>query len=188
MSAIAWDTVENAIHAALVAASGLAATAVVWEYQKGHVAARPYISIKLDELDKAGQDWRVVDDAPDAVAGAELRIRRRGLRTARVELQCFAPEGSAMTALRVLTDTISALVVQEYALDLAGVGVGDTTAVQLVEGRRGGILEPRALAAIGIHLASEVESRETYVERMNITLTEVDAGEVADFWIPDPPP
>lgn len=195
MAAIAWITVENALHAWLVAATGLAAGQVIWLDGGGPRPPKPYIAISpIVDIQQIGHDWRVVDAAPDPEDQAELRVRSRGHRTARVQLQCFAADPSPSNptpgreAVQILTDAISGLPLHVYDLDLAGIGIADTTAVQLVQGRRGGILEPQATAAVNIHLASEVEARLPEVAHVQIRLTEESIGEVGEVWIPDPPP
>lgn len=190
MSAIAWDTIQAAITAWVTAASGLT---VIWTFPgaNGVGAPRPqppYIALQLDGLGKVGQEWRVTVDAESPEEGAEIDVKYQGHRTARLELQCFGIEGSGNGPLRTLADVLDALPIHYDDLDAAGVGIGGTTPVQLLEGRRGGIIEPRAVAEVSLHFASEVVAQTTYVERMNITLTESTIGEVADFWVPDPPP
>lgn len=188
MSAIAWITVENAVHAWLVAATGLAVGQVIWIDGGGPRPQKPYIAIQISDVQQVGHDWRVVDAAPDPVDNAELRVRLRGHRTARVQLQCFAADDSGGDAVKILTDAIAGLQLSVYDLDRAGVGIADSERVQLVQGRRGGILEPQAVTAVNIHLASEVEGRLPEVAHVQIRLTEESIGQVGEVWIPDSPP
>lgn len=188
MSAIAWTAVENALFNWVVAASGLAAAKVIWSDEGGPRPDAPYIALSLDEVLSVGQDWRVYDDAPDPVAGAELRVRTRGQRTAELQIQYFAALKSGRDALRKLTDVVAALPLHEYAIDVAGCGIAGADAVQVVRGNRGATLEPRAVTTISLHLAAELEARETYVERTQITITETSTDDEREVWIPDPPP
>lgn len=192
MPAIAWETADAAIHAWIVAASGLAATHVIFEDEKGKRPEPPYISIQIDDVLPVGSDFVIKDDAPDPEDGEELRVRTFGHRTARLELQAFGPVDSGAAAFRMLVDVISALPLHYYDLDVAGVGIGGTEAVQRAPGRRVGINEPRAIAAVMLHLGSELEARGTYVERMQVTATPKnvagDALDEVELWIPDAPP
>lgn len=188
MSAIAWTTIDNALIAWVMVASGLDANHVIFADRGGPRPSAPYIEISIPSIGGAGcQDWRVYDNAPNPVAGAELRVRARGMRMATIALQCFAVDGGGDAATRMLSDVISALPLNEYALDLAGLGIGDIRPVQLVQGRRGSILEPRAVAELDVHLASELESRETYIERIQIAIHETTTNTNVTKWIPTPP-
>lgn len=190
MAAIAWITIENAIHAWLVAATGLAAGQVIWSLPEEGAPRpeRPYITVLINEIDQFGHDWLVKDAAPDPEEGAEIRVRARGQRTARIHLRCFGVDGSGSDAAKILVDAIAGLPLSTYDLDLAGVGIADTEAVQAVPGRRGGILEPQATTAVNIHLASEVEARLPEVAHIQIRINEESIGEVGELWVPDPPP
>lgn len=189
VAAIAWITVENAITAWLVAATGLAAGQVIFQMpaEGAPRPERPYITVLINDIDQVGQDWRVTDAAPDAEEGAEIRVRSRGHRTGQIQLRCFGADGTGTDAAKILVDAIAYLPVAAYDLDLAGVGIADTEGVQAIAGRRGGILEPQATAAVNIHLGSEVEARLPEVARFETKITEESIGQVGDVWIPDPP-
>jgi hypothetical protein len=196
VSAIAFAAIKAAIHSWVVAGSGLAAGQVYWTFpgENGKAAPRPQppcIALQLDTVAGVGHDWRVTTDAEDPEPGAELEVHARGHRIARLELQCFGLEGSGLTAMSTLVDVIAALPLHHYALDLVGVGIGEAEAVQLGEFRRGGILEPRGVTAVQLHLGSEVIGTVAEVKRVQVTTTARDAfGEViaeSEQWIPDPP-
>lgn len=189
MSAIAWATVENAIHSWVRQSSGLAEGQVIWSDRGGPRPVTPYIAMRIDDVMPVGHDWRVYDDAPVPAPGEELRMRARGHRTASLGFQCFSTDGGGHLATQILVDVVAGIAVHLYSLDQAGVGVGEYGSVRYLEGRRGDILEPRAISEVSLHLSSEVEGRETYIERANITVTaENPAGVELDevnFWIPE---
>jgi hypothetical protein len=190
VSSLAWDTIQAAIAKWVTAASGLTA---IWTFPgvAGVAAVRPappYITMQLDVVLPVGHDWRTVRDADNPQPGAELDIIWQGHRTSRLELQCFSVEGAGNAPLRTLVDVIDALSLHIDDLDAAGVGIGEIGPARLLSGRSGGILEPRSVVELSLHFASEVVGQTTYVERMNITATEPTIGEVANFWVPDPPP
>lgn len=179
MPAIAWTAVEKALQAWVVAATGLDAANVIWAFEKGARPEPPYISLMIDSARSIGTDRVSYEDHPDPEPEGELLVTARGDRRAMLQLQCFAIEGSGNAALQLLTDAIAGLPLHWYALDQAGVGIGDTEEIRLLEGRRGGILEPRAITEVVLLLGSEVEGRETFVETIELAVEEQDIGEVA---------
>lgn len=60
----AWTTIEDAIHAWIVAGTGLAASAVIWEAQAAPRPTGAYVSMRLGGMEARGVDWLdVVDEA-----------------------------------------------------------------------------------------------------------------------------
>lgn len=190
MSAINWETIEKAIHTWVVAGSDLTASHVIWDYEGGKRPSLPYIEMSISDVDGVGHDWHrreyvSVDD--------NLKITYQGHRTAVLTLQCFGVPGRGDGAVPILSDVISALAMYEYDLDLAEVGIGTTGPVTLIQGQRGGILEPRGRVEVNLHLISELERRTDYIERISITVvaknvqgtvlasTEVEAPEPRGF-------
>lgn len=82
MTAPAWTTVEDAIHAWVAAGSGLAATSVVWEAQQGPRPAGPYISMRLGGVEAQGRDWVEVEAVPLVIADLALTFAADDLGTA----------------------------------------------------------------------------------------------------------
>ena len=117
--------------------------------------------------------------------GAELRSRALGMRTAKLMIHGFG-----QSAVRALVDVVSGLELHIAALDAAGVGIGDIDPVQQIPmptASGGATLEREAVTGVMMHLASELESRQTYVERVQLTLTENTIGPVGTFWVPTAP-
>lgn len=106
-------------------------------------------------------------------AGQELLTRAQGSRQATISMQCLAPEGGGIQAVQILADVLASLQLNVTTLDNAGVGVSDfgeafaQGGVRLVEGRRGSILEPRAVCDLTVYLASEILGTETTVESLD---------------------
>lgn len=183
MSAIAWTTIENAILAWVMAASGLPERLIRWEWQRGERPAETYIVLQIDDVMKVGRDWKVVDDAPVPVAGAELRVRSFGHRVGTLRMQCFLGRGdTADLTVKILVDVVSELEAHVYDLDLNGVGIGDVSPVRLAVGGRKTTLDARSIVEFGLHFGSVAESRSTYIERMQVTVNG------SELWVPDPPP
>ena len=59
-----WNAMEDAIHAWVVAGSGLPATSVRWAQQTDPRPAGPYISVRIRSLRPVGQDWVDVEERP----------------------------------------------------------------------------------------------------------------------------
>lgn len=115
--------------------------------------------------------------------GAELRTVAYGARTAHVMIQAYGDQ-----AFRMLSDVIAGLELAVDDLDAAGIGIGPIEPVQQVPSPRpGNVLERRAITGLTIHLLSQLESRQTYVERVQLTLRERTIGVVATFWTPTDP-
>lgn len=189
MPAIAWTTIEDALHAWVRAASGLAADHVIWADQGGPRPDGTYIAMRLTSLRNVGDEWITTEDAPDPQPGAELLRKARGHRVVTLGLQCFA---DATTAAKVLADVIAAIPLHAEPLDIAGIGIGPIgTMTRIDQGGAGSLLDSRAVVDIDLHLGSEVSDFTTYVERVQITTTAKNtAGDEISIetWIPDPPP
>lgn len=193
MSAVAWDAIEAAIQTAVKTASGLDDGHVIFDYQNGDRPSLPYIEISIQDLGGVGaHDWTVLDDNPTQPppAGQEVRARARGLRMGTLAFHCWGAAGSGNTPLRILSDVVSGLEQDYYALDQAGMGFGELGKPQMVPGGRA-VLEPSARFEMQIHLASELVSYTTYIQYVQTTLnvTTVGGDEVSlPVWTPDPPP
>lgn len=187
--AISWEQIENAIHAWVVAGSGLAEDHVIWTGQSGVLPDSEFIEMSIIELRGVGHDWKVKDDAPDAVDGAEVRVRARGMRVAQLQLQCFGDAGTGNAPLQTLGDVVSALELHYESLNTAGAGIGDVTPVRPISAGKTGLFEPRFICTVALHLGSELEARATYIQRMRLTVNAQDqAGNDIDSrtdWVPN---
>lgn len=185
MPAIPWTTIEDALHAWVHAASGLAADRVIWVDQGGPRPVGTYIAMRLTSLRQVSDDWTVTEEADDPQPGAELARHARGHRVVTLGLQCFA---DATAAAKVLADVIAAIPLHADALDVAGIGVGPIgTMARVDQGGAGRLLDSRAAIDVDLHLASEVSDTITNIEHVQVTLDEPTVGEI-ETWIPGPPP
>lgn len=109
-------------------------------------------------------------------AGQELVARAQGVREVVMHADCYAPEGSGIQAVQILTDVQAALQVYATALDAAGVGISDfgeagaQGGVKFVSGRRGTILEPRAMFDLSFYVSSEITGAETIISGVSANL------------------
>lgn len=65
---IAWSTVEAAIHAWVVASSGLSADNVIWSGQNSKRPTVPYIALRMANIQRIGYDWLEAVDNPLVIA------------------------------------------------------------------------------------------------------------------------
>ena len=110
--------------------------------------------------------------------GAEVIQKLRGPRQAMLTLQCFAgaPTGGAPTGttspFSILNDAITsyALESRSNALNAAGIGIGHVESIKAIDGIVNTTrFEPRAIATILLHLASELVETSTYIQTVNAT-------------------
>lgn len=86
---ITWTQTRDAIHAAIVSASGLAASKVVWGFQDVDERALDYVSMSLGASTTVGQDWiRANYDA--GRPGNEFELSTQGTREVALQLQVFS--------------------------------------------------------------------------------------------------
>jgi len=110
--------------------------------------------------------------------GAEVIQKLRGPRQAMLTLQCFAgaPTGGAPTGttspFSILNDAITsyALESRSNALNAAGIGIGHVESIKAIDGIVNTTrFEPRAVATVFLHLASELVETSTYIQTVNAT-------------------
>jgi len=108
---MSWLSIENAIHAWVVAASGLSADSVIWSRQGGARPDTPFIEMSYG-IKREGIDWvdkvnvpLVVSDAVENVdfANNELDLTGHGLEDGDGPLQ-LTTTGTLPTGLSTLTD------------------------------------------------------------------------------------
>jgi len=170
-------TVENAIQAWIVAASGLAGAKVIWAEQGGNRPAPPYIAINAITLSRFGEDWkRIVDltgDIPPPPVGEEIEVHLEGPREIALSIQCFAdsPLGTA-SAMAILNDVQARVRIASIAsaLRTGGVTVRRFDAINSLGAIVGATdWEPRATMTAYIGVASDVSETATYIETVKIT-------------------
>lgn len=173
MDAIGWDSIEDGLWTWVQGTSGLAADHVLWSYKTTEWPSEPYISLDITELDDVGGfDWRIRNPSPDqpVVAGQELQVLVKGHRTAVLELQCHGAKGAGTAPMRVLSNVMSGLRANFYALNAAGVGIGQVEKIQGGGATRSSMLLPRAIGRVHLHVGSSVESRTTYITSANVAV------------------
>lgn len=171
---IAWTTVETALHAWIVASSGLAANHVIWAQQNGPRPDGAFITMRLSTLRRVGQDWL---EAPDSVTW-----RARGMRQGTLSIQCFGGAAvGAAGATQILDYVVSRSVLPSSrdVLQAAGIGLAKLGTVQSLDGViNTTVFEPRATLEARFFLAQEVTESPVPVGGGTIDTAQVD-GETA---------
>jgi hypothetical protein len=148
-----FTAVENAIHAWVVSGSGLDAEHVIWA--GGPTPAGLYISMRIINVDSVSDDWLISRRTADG----GIVHHARGTRHPILELTCFAGERyGAKRAEMVLARVTAALVLPSVAAALrkGDVGVGTFEKARVVEGRRSGMFDPRAIVEVMLHIKIDV--------------------------------
>jgi hypothetical protein len=160
--------VENAIHAWIVAATGLPASSVLWGGQGAARPAGPWISISLLGLGQVGSDWIDAEWAEVPDHGAEVDLKARGLREVVLSLQCFAGDAHGVASCVALLERVRAKAPLPGAAELlraGGVGLSTFGAVNALGGAvNAARFEPRATLEVRCYVASEVSETATYIE------------------------
>lgn len=117
------------------------------------------------DLTTAGTGTISADSTVDTLrAGEEVIQTASGHRVMWVHMECLVAEGGGYDAVRTLENVRAQLELSEYDLDQAGLGLADWNGeVQLLEGRRGSILEPRATWDVAFHIASNFTGFQTII-------------------------
>ena len=152
MTAPAWSTVEDAIHAWLVAGTGYAATQVIWAQQTAPRPTGAYVAMRLTSLPIDGIDWtdrvdNILSVGTLTVSGVStgadtLTITAHGLATGdgplRISSTGTVPGGAAAAtdywAIVVDANTVklaatfaNAVAASPTAIDLTSAGTGTIT-------------------------------------------------------------
>jgi hypothetical protein len=155
--------------------------ATTYEHTGGNNVARGLGTtpnpITVIDLTTTGTGTITLSATADTVrAGQELVIRARGIREVVLHVDCFAPEGTGIQAAQILADVQASMQLYVSDLDAAGVGVSDfgeafaQGGVKFLEGRRGSILEPRAMFDLTFYVSSEITGFDTIVSSLTADL------------------
>jgi hypothetical protein len=145
-------------------------------------STNPKTSIVLSD---AGSGTITVNVTANTVrAGQEIIRRAQGFREMILHFECIARDGGGYDAMRIMSNVMASLQLHLYDLDQSGVGVSDMGqgfsqgGVQSLEGRRGGILEPRSMVDVTIYLASDLTGLETIIESVNANIVLDSEGDI----------
>lgn len=178
MSVPTWETVQAAIHAWIVAGSGLAAARVRWADQGGDEPTDvPWISLSVIAEETRGRPWADVETNPDAAPLADVIHTVRSSNTGTLSIQVFnaVAQGSS-SALQILKSVTLARALPSVhaALVAGGVGLGAFTAARNTGKIANAVyFEPRGVLECRFHTAAEIQETGPAIETVEID------GEVA---------
>lgn len=175
MTTIALSTILDAVHAWVVAGSGLDAGHVLWEEQRQRKAIAipdgPWISLRVRGVGRVGRDWVKNETNPAPTAGAEIIRRVQGLRPVALELRMFG--GDVAEGVGTLDGVVTAAVLPAIAaaLRVAKIGIGQASSATSSDGYVGGakVFEPRASLDVTLFVPSELVGTDTNIAHVTIT-------------------
>jgi hypothetical protein len=131
--AINWEAVEAALFTWVQTASGLNANNVIWSDQDFEPPDDDYVTLRLGDLVRVGQDGLTHIFDAGQPNGEEIEFRTKGVREFVVSVNAFTNQTGGGTGARALLDKIQAALAlpsKRDALNAAGVGVLDEGRVQ----------------------------------------------------------
>ena len=165
-------TAEDAIHAWLVAATGLAADRVVWAHQPGTTRPSPSLTMRVLSLTGVGADGVTHTFDPLAGPGEEITFTSEGRRVLAVSVQAYsdAVSGSG-TAHDYLSRAQAALALPTTrdALRAAGLGAFNPGAITDLSAIRETRFQSRAAMTVQFHCVDSATGRTTYIETAEVT-------------------
>lgn len=192
-----WTAFENAIHAWLRAATGIAAARILWSRQGSIGASRPegdgaWISISRTDVRGGGVDWTTHRASPAPVtAGAEITYYTQGTRTVTLSIQCYGGAATGDGSPEALLDRAKLLLQSpawKVARKAAGFGIGDIRGPRALDGMRTPVvIEPRAILELEAHLATEVTSTGTAIDTVTSQRVTPDGTPIGDELVIGPP-
>ncbi len=183
-------TEENAIHAWVTQASGLAEDHVLWEGRHPYPSG-PWILMRVRASGTFGRPWL----SREASGVDEIEYKAQGLDQATLQLQLIdGDEGGETACVALLKTVLRKRILPSFALALSAGGIGFLRegSVQWAAGSTAGgeIFEPRAVVDIELTLASEVSEVGPAIKHVEVEAEVTHAGVIVateTTWVPDPP-
>lgn len=169
--ALNWATIQTALHAWIVAGTGLAVGRVVWANQAMPQPQRPYVTLRLMALAPVGHDGVHSTTNLAAPAGEEVTLTVEGRRHLTVGVQAYASAVTgAGTAAELLAKAQTALSLPTVHAGLRAAGLavlnegGITDLSALLETK----FEGRAAMDVRFHCVDEVAEKTGYIATVEI--------------------
>jgi hypothetical protein len=184
-------TEENAIHAWVTQASGLAADHVLWEGRHPYPEGA-WILMRVRASGTFGRLWL----SREASGVDEIEYKAQGLDQATLQLQLIdGDEGGETACVALLKTVLRKRILPSFALALSAGGIGflrEGNVQWAAAGRANGeIFEPRAVVDIELTLASEVSEVGPAIKHVEVEAEVTDEAGVTvvdeTTWVPDPP-
>lgn len=173
---IAWEAIEDAVRAWVLAGSGLAGDYVYFADQDLPTSElAPRVSIRIGDGNRVGQAALQHDYDVGRPLGQELEFKAQQMLEVVVDLQAFAPTttGAGTTARSLMHAVLAALALPSVreALNAAGLGVLEEGSVQRVPQVRSAENEDRAVASVRLLVKQQATERIGYIETVETSGT-----------------
>lgn len=166
-----WTTVENAIHAWISAATGLATDRVLWRDQSMPQPSGSYVTLKILALTAVGHDGLTHTFDPNAEPGKEITFATEGRRRLALSVQAYSDaltgEGSAAALLAKVQDSLGLPTTRE-ALNAAKLGAFNAGAITDLSALRETRFQSRAAMTVEFHTVASATASTTYIETVGI--------------------
>lgn len=166
-----WTAIENAIHAWISAATGLAVDRVLWRDQSMPSPPGSYVTLKLIALTAVGNDGLTHSFDPSADPGKEITLETEGRRRLALSVQAYSDaltgEGSAAALLAKAQDSL-ALPTTREALNAAKLGAFNAGAITDLSALRETRFQSRAAMTVDFHTVTSATAQTTYVETVEV--------------------
>jgi len=167
--------IESALHAWVVAGSGLGASSVIFAAQPGPRPAAPYCTIRIMGISPLGSPYRVTEPAAVPAPNADVELSAVDSEQVAVQITAFAgPAGAATGA--TAPDEILAKIRRNAglpgridALHAGGISIASFEPSVVIDGQFGGVLEPRASMLCRGFISSTVSELVAAIETVEIT-------------------
>ena len=158
---MSWASVRDAFQSAIVAASGLASTGVVWAFQDTDQPAMDYASLSLGSALGKGLDW--VRESTDLTRprGSEVALQVVGQREATLTVEVYSAHTVAAVAeddaLAIAERVRSALILPSIRATLRAANIApiDTGPAQYIPTIVGASFRGRAVLAIRCYVPAQ---------------------------------
>ena len=164
-----WATIEDAISAWCVAATGLD---VIWSNQDSPRPTGQYVALEAVAT-SIGRGWTERDDADPVVEGAEMLSTHVTVKRLDVEIQCFGGAGTGTTnPANVCSDLAdyAGLPSQRAAFNVAKWSPVKFDPIQNISGiLNGATFEPRAIMRCHGYIIGEIPEASTYIQIVKVT-------------------
>lgn len=152
---VSWEDVENAVQAAVVAASGMDQDKVTWSYQNVNEPELDHVTISFGGEIMIGVDHIKTTYDATRPNGQEIKQEIQGVREVSLEIACFTTTTSGSAAARrllELTRTRLRLDTIRYGLKQAGLSVFDPGPVNWIPDIPSARFRGRAVCSIRCYL------------------------------------
>ncbi len=169
-----WTSIENALHAWVVASTGYASNRVLWRDQDANAKVADRITLHISGPIVLGTDERV--SATDLLepAGQEITLSVRGDREWSLQVECYTGATTTTSDAKSILSklqTVGQLPSKLALLDAQGISLFDLGSVQYAPEIREVAFQGRALVLMRLYSRDEASERTGYIAEIEITDT-----------------